>query len=161
MLIECISAAVFIGAFWFLRKRKPYKEKIELSKCVPSWSPINLLWFDSLPPVPEIDMSLASDLSDQHDDTVSDEGSWRVLADYHFSSRLREELDDFPCSTYANPDVVSEELLDFPFPPSCREQLDSEDGTEALASPISSTHGVLQGSAPNALVSIGSENFVE
>ena len=160
MIIECIYAAVFIGAFWFFRKRKAYKGKdIELAKCVPSWSPVNILWFDSLPSVPEID--LMSVVSDEHHDTISYQGSWRVLTDDHFTSRLREELDDFPSSTYANPDVVREELLDFPFPPSCREQLDSEDGTEALASPISSTHGVLQGSAPNALVSIGSENFIK
>ena len=160
MIVECISAVVFLGAFWFFRKRKPSKGKdIELTKCVPSWSPINILWFDSLPPVPEIDnMSV---VSDEHDDSVSDEGSWRVLADDHFTSRLREELDDFPSSTYANPDIVREELLDFPFPPSSGEQLDSEDGTEALARPISPPNGVLERGTTNSLMSVCSENFVK
>ena len=159
MIIECISAAVVLGVVWYFQKRKPSKGKtIELAKCVPDWSPINIIWFESLPPVPEIDMSV---VSDEHYNSVSDEGSWRVLADDHFTSRLREELDDLPSSTYSDPDIVSQELLDFPFPTPSWKEFDSEDRTEALACPISPSHSMLQGSTPDTLMSVCSQNFVE
>ena len=116
-----ISAVVVIGAsLWFFRKRKP-----KLSKCAPEWSPINVIWYDSLPQIDDMSVIL-----DEHDNSVTDQGSWRVLADDHFTTRLCEELYDLPGSPNTNTDVVSEELLDLSLPTPCWEELYGEDGTE-------------------------------
>ena len=133
MLLEFVACSTALAlTYLYFRKPKVFKKKnVELTTCIPSWSPINILWLDSLPPF-EDNMSVVSDLSDKHNNTVSDETSWGVLPDDHLSSRLREELDNLACSSDPRSDLVSQELDDFSFPPTCGEQRDSKDRTEGL-----------------------------
>ena len=115
-----------------------------------------MIWYDSLPQIDDMSVIL-----DEHDNSVTDQGSWRVLADDHFTTRLCEELYDLPGSSNSDTDIICQKLLDFPFPPSCGEELDSEHGTEGLTRPISPSYSMLEGRTPNPLVSISPKNLVE
>lgn len=137
MFLEFLGcSAAVVAAYWYFRKRIVFKrKKIELTKFIPSWSPINILWLDSLPPVDE--MSVVSSLgsvpdSYKHNNSVSDQRSWGVLPDDHLSSRLREELDNLSSFPDTSADLVREELDNFPFATSSGEQRDSKHGTEGL-----------------------------
>ena len=104
------SAAILV-VFWFYKRTKPKPPK--LTKVVPDWSPINILWLDSLPPVDamsEVSMSL----SYEHNNSVSDKASWSVLPDSHLSARLGEELGNFASSPDTDTHVVCQVLHDLP-----------------------------------------------
>ena len=52
MIGECVACCVSIVTIYFIYKKttSPAVE-VELTKVVPSWSPIQILWLDSLPAV--------------------------------------------------------------------------------------------------------------
>ena len=129
MIAECVACCVSIVTIYFIYKKttSPAVE-VELTKVVPSWSPIQILWLDSLPAV-----SVMSEISsDEHDDTVSDQTSWSVLPDKHLSSRLGEELDNISCPPNSYPDLVCQEGLDLTLPTSGGEEIDTKDTTKGL-----------------------------
>ena len=61
MILLFVSTAVVVIGTWYFRRRKRSNVNIELTKHVPDWSPINILWFENLP-----DMSV---VLDEHDYT--------------------------------------------------------------------------------------------
>ena len=117
MLAECVACCVsLLTVYYIYRKQKPNKATLELTRVVPSWSPIQILWLDALPAISN-PMSEVS-LSDKHDDAISNQASWSVLPDEHLSSRLSEEFHDVPCPTYPNSNLVCQERLDLSLPTS-------------------------------------------
>ena len=94
MLAECVACCVSLLAVYYMYRKKPPKQSVELTRVVPSWSPIQILWLDSLPPVDSMQL-----VSDKHENSVSDKSGWSVLPDKHLSSHLSEELDDFSSPT--------------------------------------------------------------
>ena len=114
MLAECVACCVSLLTVYFIyRKRQPNKSTLELTRVVPSWSPIQILWLDALPTIdPMSEVSSLSSLSDKHNNAVSDQASWSVLPDEHLSSRLSEELYDVPCPSNPDTNLVCQERLD-------------------------------------------------
>ena len=120
MLAECVACCVSLLAVYYMYRRKPPNQSVELTTIVPSWSPIQILWLDAFPAIgsPMSEVSSLSSLSHEHDDAISNQASWSVLPDEHLSSRLGEELDDVPCPTYPNSNLVCQEGLDLSLAPS-------------------------------------------
>ena len=129
MLAECMACCVSLLAVYYMYRKTPPKQSVELTKVVPSWSPIQILWLDTLPPISPM---VLSPLSDEHDNTVTDQASWSVLPDEHLSSRLGEELDNVSCPPNSYPDLVCQEGLDLTLPTSRGEEIDTKDTTKGL-----------------------------
>ena len=133
MLAECVACCVSLLAVYYMYRRKPPNQSVELTTVVPSWSPIQILWLDALPTMDLMsEVSSLSTLSDEHDNAVSDQTSWSVLPDKHLSSRLGEELDNISCPPNSYPDLVCQEGLDLTLPTSGGEEIDTKDTTKGL-----------------------------
>ena len=152
-----VSAAVLLTV-WFFRKNKPKKKEVELTVCTPSWSPLNILWIDSLPP---LSMSICSDLSNKKDDTVSDQRSWCVAPDNQFSPCFREQFYNFPGPSNSQADRVSQESLQFALSTTVGEQSDSEHGTVGLGRVPPPPDRVLQTSDSNPLMAVSPQSFIQ
>ena len=162
MLLEWVtaSAAVLLTVWLFRRKqkKKPKKKEIQLTICTPSWSPLNILWIDSLP---SLSMSICSDVSDKHQNSVSDEASWCVTADNQFSPCVREEFYNFSGPSDSQTNILRQELLQFPLSPSSGKKSDSENGTIGLGCISPPPNSVLQTSNSYPLVTVSSQGFVQ
>ena len=161
MFLEWVtaSAAILITLWLFRRKKKkPKKKEIQLTICTPSWSPLSILWIDSLPP---LSMSICSDLSNKHNDTISDEASWCVTSDNQFPTCVREQFYNFAGPSDSQADILCEELLQFPLSTSSGKQSDTEDGAVGLGRVSPPPNSVLQTSNPYPLVSVSPQGFVQ
>ena len=174
MLLEWGAASVAVLlAVWLFRKKKKEKQKeVELTICTPSWSPLNILWIDSLPALSlrdssrpphtgrlPVTMSICSD-SYQKDDTISDECSWCMATDNEFPPTVCKEFYNLPGPPNTETDIISQVSLQFPLSASSREQGDSENTTVTLGGVPPPPDGVLQTSDSDPLMAISSEGFV-
>ena len=158
MLLEWVtaSAAVLLTVWLYHRKKKPKKEEIQLTICTPSWSPLNILWIDTLPP---LSMSICSD-SYQKNDSISDQCSWCVAPDNEFPPTICKQFYHLPCPSNSETDIISEKSLQFALSPPSREECDSENGTVGLRGVSPPPNGVLQRRDTNPLMTVSSEGLV-
>ena len=158
MLLEWGAASVAVLlAVWLFRKKKKEKQKeVELTIYTPSWSPLNILWIDSLP---ALTMSICSD-SYQKDDTISDECSWSMATNNEFPPTICKEFYNLSGPPNTETDIISQVSLQFPLSASSREQGDSENTAVTLGGVPPPPDSVLQTSDSDPLMAISSEGFV-